>query len=457
VAHTHHAHHGDDHDGDGWSDLAADRVRRLLAVAVGAALVATVVGLVMWWPRGEEIVSEGDSAVGDRAGARVTEAEDLPCSYDPTTSCHSVVIEVTSGASAGAEGTIEHSVDAAGPAASLSAGDRIFVFDNGPDVPAESRFSFADVQRGPAIWAVAFIFAAAVVALGRWRGVLALAGLAMSFAVLLLFIFPAFLHGSSPVGVAVTGASVIAFGTLYLAHGFTVRTTVALLGTFASLTLIGVLATVFTELAELSGLASEEALRLFAFAPGLDFRGLMLAAVIIGALGVLDDVTVTQSASVWELRRASPDMTGRQLYTAGLRIGREHIAATVNTLVLAYTAAALPTLLLISQSGLSLGEVLTSEEVAVEIVQTLVGSIGLVAAVPLTTALAAWVVTRGSEPAPQPALQRPSPEPQASPQAPAPWWGEPPPAGPTPPLPPRRPARGGGRPPQSDRDGWWSQ
>lgn len=405
VAHTHvhHTHHHSDDDHDGWSELTADRVQNVLATAVGIALVATVVGLFLWWPRGESRVDDTATDIGERERAQVTDADDGPCSYDAAARCHVVTFEVTSGPSAGTEGMIEHPTDSAGPAASLDTGDRILVFDNGPDVPPESRFSFADVQRAPAIWAVALIFAAAVVALGRWRGVLALGGLALSFAVILLFIFPAFLHGSNPIGVAVTGASVIAFGTLYLAHGFTTRTTVALLGTFASLTLIGLLATFFAQFAELSGLATEETLRLFAFAPELNFRGLLLAAVIIGALGVLDDVTVTQAAAVWELRRASPGMTARQLYTAGLRIGRDHIAATVNTLVLAYTAAALPTLLLISQSGLSMGEVLTSEEVAVEIVQTLVGSIGLVAAVPLTTGLAAWVVTRAEWPKTAPA------------------------------------------------------
>jgi uncharacterized membrane protein len=132
---------------------------------------------------------------------------------------------------------------------------------------------------------------------------------------------------------------------------------------------------------------------LLTFAPGLNFRGLLLAAVIIGTLGVLDDVTITQVAAVWELHRADPSATRRQLYSSGINIGRDHIASTVNTLVLAYSAAALPLLLLFTQSGLAMGDVLTTETVAVEIVQTLVGSIGLVASVPLTTALACWVVT----------------------------------------------------------------
>jgi len=137
---------------------------------------------------------------------------------------------------------------------------------------------------------------------------------------------------------------------------------------------------------------------LLAFAPQLDFRGLLVAAVIIGALGVLDDVTVTQVAAVWELHRSNPTTPARGLYAAASRIGRDHLASTVNTLVLAYSAAALPLLLLYTQSGLAFGEILTNETIAVEIVQTLVGSIGLVASVPITTALACWVITRSDEP-----------------------------------------------------------
>jgi uncharacterized membrane protein len=210
---------------------------------------------------------------------------------------------------------------------------------------------------------------------------------------LLVFVFPALLRGASPLGVALTGGIVIAVSTIYLAHGISDRTTVALVGTIASLLLTAALGAAFGAAAHLSGLANEESVNLLAFAPELDFRGLLLAATIIGALGVLDDVTITQVSAVWELHHSDPQVEARGLYSAGIRIGRDHIASTVNTLVLAYTAAALPMLLLFTQSGLAMGEVLTTETLAVEIVQTLVGSIGLVASVPLTTALASWVVT----------------------------------------------------------------
>jgi uncharacterized membrane protein len=375
-----------------WSDMTAEPVRRRLFAVVAAAGIATVVGLVAWWPRGELKVDDTDLVFGDQAEATVTGSEIAPCSYDESARCNVVGIEITSGPASGDTGAIEADASTRTPASALEEGDGIVVDDGGVQVPPAARYSFADHQRGPPLLALAFAFALAVVALGRLRGLLALAGIAVTFAVLLGFVFPALLHGSAPIGVALTGAAVIAYLTLYLAHGVSIRTTVALLGTLGALALTAVLAVVSAGAAHLTGLASEESASLLAFAPDLDFGGLVVAAVILGALGVLDDVTVTQVSVVAELHASDPERGARQLYAAGIRVGRDHIASTVNTLVLAYTAAALPLLLLFSQSGRSLGAVVTGETVAVEVVQTLVGSLGLVASVPLTTALACWAI-----------------------------------------------------------------
>jgi uncharacterized membrane protein len=203
--------------------------------------------------------------------------------------------------------------------------------------------------------------------------------------------------------VAVLGSAAVAYVALYLAHGFTPLTTVALLGTLAALALTVMLSVIFTAVAHFSGYASEEAIVLGQLAGAVDINGLILAGIVIGALGALDDVTVTQASAVAELRDANPQMSHRALYRSGVRIGRDHIASTVNTLVLAYAGAALPLLLLFVLSQQSLGAVANSEVIAVEIVRTLIGSIGLVAAVPITTWLAARVVATPShlpEPAP---------------------------------------------------------
>ena len=366
-----------------------------MVAAVVLAAVLALAGLAVWWPSGDPDVDQNALGYTERVRATVTSSDAGPCAEEAALDCVVVTARLTSGPASGETATITSTADAETVLARLDEGEDIVLNDAGTEVPDEVRYSFADMQRGTPLVVLAVLFAVVVVALGRLRGVLALAGIALTMGVLLWFVFPALLDGAAPVGVALTAAAVIAFGTLYLAHGISDRTTVALLGTLASLGVTAVLAIVFDGAAHLSGLASEDSLTLLAFAPDLDFRGLLLAAVILGTLGVLDDVTITQVSSVWELRRTDPTMSRRLLYGAGIRIGRDHIASAVNTLVLAYAAAALPLLLIYTQSGLGMGTVLATETVAVEIVQTLVGSIGLVASVPLTTALACVIVTRG--------------------------------------------------------------
>lgn len=262
-----------------------------------------------------------------------------------------------------------------------------------PDAPRDLQYSVTDVDRKLPMALLALIFALAVVVVGRMRGVMALIALAASFAVLTLFILPAILQGSNPLVVAVIGASAIMLIALYLCHGLTARTSVAVLGTLISLLLIGLLGSLFIGWASLTGNTDDSTGLIHGLFPNIDLSGLLLAGVIIGSLGVLDDVTVTQTSAVWELHQADPDMGPRGLYRAAIRIGRDHIASVVNTLVLAYAGAALPLLLLFSIAQSSVGTVANSELVAVEIVRTLVGSIGLVASVPVTTALAAMVVS----------------------------------------------------------------
>jgi uncharacterized membrane protein len=407
VAHGHQHHHHYDVDLP-RREADAPAVGRMLAGVVAVFVVAALVGIAVWWPRGDPTIDREVLGYGDRVDATVTAAEIGPCSFDPGVECNSVSARIADGPDEGTFATLEAEVATQTPVAELAVGDDIVLDDAGADVDPAARYSFADVQRRMPLVILAVVFGVAVVALGRLRGLLALAGIGITVGVLLAFVFPALLRGASPLGVALTGAVVIAVSTIYLAHGVSDRTTVAVVGTMASLLLTAALGAAFGAAAHLSGLASEESLNLLAFAPELDFRGLLLAATIIGALGVLDDVTITQVSAVWELHRSDPRVGARGLYSAGIRIGRDHIASTVNTLVLAYTAAALPTLLLLTQSGLAMAEVLTTETLAVEIVQTLVGSIGLVASVPLTTALASWVVSLSSRDGPPQRVDRPS-------------------------------------------------
>ncbi len=328
--------------------------------------------------------------------AVVERAADGPCAFDAEQVCRTLTLAVTE---PGLPLLVDYELFPGEIGGGLTVGDRavatFFEADEGqfevlsvsPVDPA-TQYQFADFQRrGSLLWLV-IVFAAVVVALGRWRGAAALGGLAASVVVLLLFVLPAILDGRSPVLVAVFGAAAIAYLALYLAHGFSRMTTVALLGTLAALTLTAVLSAIAVGAAEFTGLVTEESSLLTLF-DEIDVRGLLLAGIVLGSAGAIDDVTVTQASAVWELKGADPSMSPVDLFRRGLRIGRDHIASTVNTLLLAYAGAALPLLVLFVLSQQSLGTVANSEVVAVEIVRTLVGSIGLVAAVPLTTWLAA--------------------------------------------------------------------
>ncbi|MDR7502234.1 MAG: YibE/F family protein, partial [Armatimonadota bacterium] len=259
-----------------------------------------------------------------------------------------------------------------------------------------------DRFRLPPLLAVFGLFLALAALFARTRGVTAVVGLGVTLLVLAGFIVPQILAGRPPLLVSLAGALLIACTSIYLAHGVSRRTTVALAGTLATLALAGGLAVVAVSLTRLFGLGSEEALYLQAPLEGLNLRGLLLGGIILGALGVLDDVTTSQAAAVAELARAAPHLSGSELVARGLAVGREHITALVNTLVLAYAGASFPLFLLFSVNREQpLWVILNGEFVAEEAVRTLVGSIALVVAVPITTVLAArWL--RGDDAAGHP-------------------------------------------------------
>ena len=266
----------------------------------------------------------------------------------------------------------------------------------------ETVYFIADRLRTFPLWVMGAVFAAAVVLIGRWRGVWSLVGLVASFLVIVRFIVPAILSGMSPLAATLIGASVIMTTTLVLAHGASRKTGAALVGTVLSLVLAVLLATFAVDVTALTGLAGDQEATLELLSGGsIDARGVLLGGIIIGALGVLDDVTATQSSAVFELRRANPLLGAGELFARGLNVGRDHIASTVNTLVLAYAGAALPLIVILSVQPEPLGLLISREQIATEIVRTLVGSIGIVAAVPITTgiaALAAGALEAGEEP-----------------------------------------------------------
>lgn len=261
---------------------------------------------------------------------------------------------------------------------------------------SEEKFYVADRYRIPSFFLLCGIFLIAVVLFGGWRGLTALAGLASTIGILLLYIVPHILAGTNPLFVSITGTAAIALLSMYLAHGINKRTTVALLSTLLSLVLSIGITIFFVAQSALLGTAAEEVFYLQLPGGGiLDFRGVLLAGIIIGVLGVLDDVTTAQTAAIDELSSADPQLSFRALYRHGASIGKEHIASLVNTLVLAYAGTALPLLLILStQQGRPLWTVVNGEALAEEIVRTLAGSLTLVFAVPLSTIIAAVLLPR---------------------------------------------------------------
>jgi uncharacterized membrane protein len=261
--------------------------------------------------------------------------------------------------------------------------------------PEGDQYFIVDRVRDSALLWVGVAFVVMVLLTARFVGAASLLGLVASMLVLLRFVVPGILSGHNPVLISVAGAIAIMATTLFLSHGVGRKSAVALAGTSASLVLTALLATVVIEGARVTGVASEDAATLQVLsAGGISASGLLLGGIIIGALGVLDDVTVAQSSAVFELRRANPLLGAVELYRRAMNVGRDHIAATVNTLVLAYAGASLPLLMLLAIQGESLGIQLNREFVATEVLRALVGSMGIVAAVPLTTALAALIARR---------------------------------------------------------------
>jgi uncharacterized membrane protein len=361
--------------------------------AVAATLAAlTLVGIVLLWPgHVESQLAQG--VLVDSYKAEVEKVDEEICPGFEKQKCQDATVRLESGPDSGNRVHIQlGTTGALDP--DLDPGDDIRVTEAPKPPPgaqpvAGTGYSLYDFERRQPMLLLAALFVVVVLVFARLRGALSLAGLAISLAIVLVFVVPAILAGSSPLLVAVVGSLAVAFVTIPLAHGWGPKSVSALLGTAASLLLTAALALLFTDLTHLTGFSSEEATFLQLAQSNISLQGLLLAGMVIGALGVLDDVTISQASTVLALRRANPLLGLRDLFARAMQVGRDHVSATVNTLVLAYVGAALPVLLIFSAADLSVSDVVNLEIVAKEIVAMLVGSIGLIAAVPLTTGLAA--------------------------------------------------------------------
>jgi uncharacterized membrane protein len=285
-------------------------------------------------------------------------------------------------------GTFE--LDASRYRAGIEPGDDIRLIRIEPD-GQEASYEFLDFKRGTPLVLLALIFGVLVVATARWRGLFAILGIGVTLFALTKFMLPAFLAGENPLLVAVVGSTVIMLIVLYLAHGVSIRTTSALFGTLVGIAVTALIGWWSTGWTQLSGIGSEDDQQLIATAPNISMSAIVAGTMVIAGLGVLNDVTVTQASAVWEMRALQPAARAGHLFASAMRIGRDHIASSVYTLVFAYAGSAMTVLLLASAYQRGLADIATTEEIGQEIVRTLVGAIGLVLAVPITTLFAVWL------------------------------------------------------------------
>jgi uncharacterized membrane protein len=255
-----------------------------------------------------------------------------------------------------------------------------------------ATYSFSSVRRSvPLLW-LTLLFVVVVLAVAGLRGAMAVVGLVVSGATLYYFLLPALISGKPGLAVACVSASAIMFVVLYSTHGLSLRTSTALAGTLVGIGLTAAVGTVAIGGAHLTGIADETGGTLSSFTGrGLDFQGLLACSMVLAGLGVLNDVTITQASSVWELRAAAPQASRREVFAGAMRIGRDHIASTIYTIVFAYAGAALVVLMLLYVYDRNLLDLASTESLAEELARTLTSAIGLILAVPLTTAIAALI------------------------------------------------------------------
>jgi uncharacterized membrane protein len=386
-----HARHGDPPGASAarHTALLASAPGRALAAVAGGLALLTVAGLAVFWPGGA--AAERQQALGGRSlGAEVTAVRVARCPGPVAQRCRTIVVRVNDGTDRAARARLGLGPLDTTPA--LGVGDPVRVVRS--PAGAGKRYAFADVdRRAPMLWlAVALAVLATLVA--RLRGLVALAGVVLSVGLVAWFLVPAILAGSDPVAVSVVAALAVMFVTLLLTYGVGARSLAASVGIGVSLLVAALIGHVMVGAAHLDGRTGELQQLLVLGARGVSLQGIVLAGMVVGALGVLTDIAVSQASAVTALHRADPSLAPRALYRSAFAIGRDHLAATIHTLVLAYVGAALPLILVLRDAHVGATDAINGQIVAEPVIATLVGATALIAAVPITTALAALLVAR---------------------------------------------------------------
>jgi uncharacterized membrane protein len=390
--------------GHGHADEAAEvDVRRLprlvLLGSLVAALLLTLVGVGLLWPDNDRVDDLSERVQFAAPGVTFPEGDVVsvqePCpTGSPAADCGQITVRVDGDDDGGTE-TIGVPPDVL--RADLRAGDTVKLIRTPAREGQEATINYFGTVREAPLALLLGLFVVVVLAVARFRGLMALVGLAFATAVIAVFMLPALLSGEPGLLVGMVGSAAIMYVVLYTTHGWSLRTSAALAGTLAGIcatALVGHLAVGGTRL---TGVADEGSRTLGTFATDLSFQGVFACAIIVAGLGVLNDVTITQASAVWELRAASPTMSRARVFASGMRIGRDHIASTIYTIVFAYAGTALTVLLVLRLYELPGGTLLATEEINQEVVRTLATSIGLVLAVPLTTLIAVATLPGASD------------------------------------------------------------
>ncbi|MDR0436088.1 MAG: YibE/F family protein [Propionibacteriaceae bacterium] len=359
------------------------RIRLILTGVMTALFTLTVAAMIALWPNADEIPAKRPYLA---EGATLLYGE-VVATYPAEQGGHIVVdLDET-----GERVLVNTSPQV--PASEISVGDNVTVIDlpAGYSGSGETNYVFVDFQRGTPLLVLALLFVVVVVAVARRKGAAALVGLIGALACIWLFLLPALTAGRNPLLVALTAASAIMFIVVYLAHGISVKTTTALLGTFAGVAVVVIGAWIAIPAVHLTPRIHDEMAWLESSVPGINLAGVLLCGMVLAGVGVLNDVTITQASAVWELRAAEPHATRFEVFTRAMRIGRDHIASTVYTIAFAYVGSALALLTLTTMMDYTLDTLLTFEDIAEELVPTFVASIALVLTIPLTTAIGAWL------------------------------------------------------------------
>ncbi len=349
-------------------------------------LLILAVGIFLWIPEPQKSGFTNTSQEDETLQAKVTGIT------DETDLKQNLNVKFLNGSLKNESATVENDKQNTVQPENFSVGQKIIVLKS-KNSENKTTLHVIDHVRSDKILILFGIFIAVVLLITRFQGFTSLIGMAFSFLVLFQFILPRLLTGGNPILISILGCIIIIPVTFYLSHGFNKKTTISVIGTVLTLIFTGLLAAFFVKITFLSGLASDDAsfLKLYT-GDTINFSGLLLAGIIISLLGILDDITISQSAVVQELYATKQTLKFWQLYKKAMNVGRDHIASIVNTLILVYAGAALPLFLLFIDQSKSASEVLNYEMIAEEAVQTLVASIGLVLAVPITTLLACTFV-----------------------------------------------------------------